>query len=72
MWCFDDGWTYYANVAEPNVYLFAYRRSLDLVTRGRPAEPGGNTSNFTATVYLTVSPTQHHLLVIFFAQDLSV
>lgn len=67
----DDGWSYFANVAEPNVYLFAIEKRPGLSYPGRPAEPGGNTSNFTATVYLTVTSNPTSPGDAFFAQDVA-
>lgn len=60
----SDGWTYYANALEPEVYLFAIQKI--------PGSPGGNTLPFNAVCSLYVTPNPTSVTNVFYDEDVSV
>jgi|GEM_PF-5656338 len=58
-----DGWTYYADPLDSTTYLFAIEK--------KPAIPLGNTNDFTAEVYLTVTNNPTSPADVFYQEDLT-
>lgn len=59
-----DGWTYYAEASNPDVYLFAIEK--------KPSFVDGNTVDFNAVVHLTVTPNPNSPADVFYNFDASI